>query len=116
MWTTFRTRLMFGNWDAVGPEGRKFSGKVLFRTSPTVVDWSLNTVDTPPVPIASGRDPSAQLSPSELTELMRRNGAVSAVGYAAKHGRHDLAYGVSRCQHAEYPGCHRRDAAGAQPC
>ena len=97
VWTDLRARLTFGNWEMVGPEGRKFCGKVLSRTSPTVIEWSLNhyTVDIPLVTIASGRDPASPLSPSELTELMRGNGAV---GYAAKHGRHDLAYGVSRCQ------------------
>jgi len=97
VWTALRARLQFGNWDTVGPEGRKFCGKILSRPSPSVVEWSLNhyTADIALVPIASGRDLSAPLTAPELTELMRGNGAV---GYAAKHGRHDLAYGVSRCQ------------------
>ena len=97
-WDALKVELMFGSWHLL-LDGVKFLGRFMQQAplpiGSVTIDLKEYTMKVPLIPVASGRDLDQPLSPSEQSALRSANGSV---GFAAKNGRHDLAFAVSRCQ------------------
>ena len=98
-WSQLQARLKLGSWKALD-EGVTYVGRHMQRNPAdfTVrVDMDGFCSEVKPMQVTA-RDWATPLSESEKVDLARLNGQLA---WAARQGRPDLSYGVSRCQQGQ---------------
>ena len=98
LWQKLRDRYTFGKWQQASDGVRHIGRDVKQHPSGDVtIDLTHYTQDMELVPVDENAPDDEPLGPEGLAALRAANGRL---GWAAREGRPDLSYGVSRCQQA----------------